>query len=77
MYQTIFFERTKCDLPNWGALYEHHTNLVVQTLFKMGIIGKIENVSQGFYDYFFHNPKRTQEFVDLANMVETKGGHFL
>jgi len=27
--------------------------------------------------FFFHNPKRTQEFVDLANMVETKGGRFL
>jgi hypothetical protein len=32
---------------------------------------------KAFYDYFFHNPKRTQEFVDLANMVETMGGHFL
>jgi len=31
----------------------------------MGIMGKIENVLQGFYDY------------DLANMVETMGGHFL
>jgi hypothetical protein len=41
---------------DWGALYEHHTNLVVQTLFKMGIIGKIENVLQSFYDYFFHHP---------------------
>jgi hypothetical protein len=36
-----------------GALYEHHTNLIEQTLFKMGIMGKIENVLQGFYDYFF------------------------
>jgi len=53
VYQTIFFERTKCDLPNCGALYEHHTNLVVQTLSKMGIMGKIKNVSQGFYDFFF------------------------
>jgi hypothetical protein len=26
---------------------------------------------------FFHIPKRTQEFVDFANMVETKGGCFL
>ncbi len=43
----------------------------------MGITDKIENVSQGFYDYFFHNPKKTQEFVDLTNMVETMGGHFL
>jgi hypothetical protein len=49
--------------------------LVMQTLFKMGIMGKIENVLQSFYDYFFHCPKRTQEFVELANMVETKGVH--
>jgi hypothetical protein len=53
VYQTIFFERTKCDLPNCGALYEHHTNLVVQTFSNMGIMGKIENVWQGFYEFFF------------------------
>jgi len=75
VYLTIFFENNKMSPSYWGALYEHHTNLVVQTLFKMGIIGKIENVLQSFYDYFFHHPKRTQEFVKLANMVETKGGH--
>ncbi len=40
MYQTILFERTKCHRPNWGAMYEHHINLVVQILFKMGIMGK-------------------------------------
>jgi hypothetical protein len=51
------------------------TPIVVQTLFIMGIMGKIENVLQSFYDYFFHRPKRTQEFVELANMVETKGDH--
>jgi hypothetical protein len=74
VYQTIFFEITKCHLLDWGALYEHCTNLVVQNLFKMGITCKIENVLQSFYDYFFHHPKRTQKFIELANMVETKGG---
>ncbi len=48
-----FLKKKKCGLPNCGALYEHHTNLVVQTLSKMGIMGKIENVSQGFYVFFF------------------------
>ncbi len=75
MYQTIFFERTICHLLDWGALYEHHTNFIMQTLFKMGIMGKIENVLQSFYDYFFHRPERTQEFVELANVVETKGNY--
>ncbi len=53
----------------------HHNNLALQTFSKMAIMGKIENVLQSFYDYFFHRPKRTQEFLELANMVETKGGH--
>jgi hypothetical protein len=74
VYQTILFERTKCHLLDWGALYEHHTNLVVQNLFKMGIMGKIENVLQNFYDCFFIILKEQIFFVKLANMVETKGG---
>jgi hypothetical protein len=51
----------------------HCTNLVVQTLYQMGIVRKIENVLQNLYAYFFHNLKRIQEFVDLDDIVETKG----
>ncbi len=48
-------------------------NLVVQTFSKMGIVRKIEDVMQSLYAYFFHNPKRTQKFVDLAHIVEIRG----
>ncbi len=51
----------------------HRINLIVQTLFKMGIVRKIEDVMQSLYAYFFHNPNRTQKFVDLAHIVEIGG----
>jgi len=72
VYQTIFFERTKCDLPNCGALYERHTNLVVQTLSKMGIMGKIGNVSQGFYDFFFIILKKHKSLLILVTWWKQK-----
>lgn len=50
----------------------HHTNLVVQTFFKLGIVGKIEDVLKWLYAFFFHNPKIIQEYVELINIVETK-----
>jgi len=28
------------------------------------------NVLQNLYVYFFHNPKKIQEFVELADIVE-------
>jgi hypothetical protein len=46
----------------------HHTNLAMQILSKLVIVGKIEDVLQSLYAYFFHSPKRTQEFVELANI---------
>jgi len=54
-----------------------HTILVVQTLLKLAIIGKIENVLQSLYAYFSHSLKRTQKFVKMANIVETGGQHIL
>lgn len=48
----------------------HCTNLTVQTFFRMGIVRKIENVLQSLYAYFFRSPKRTQEFVDLVDIVK-------
>jgi len=51
----------------------HGTNLAVQTLFKMGIVRKIEDVLQSLYTYFSHSPKKTQKFVDLVDIVETRG----
>jgi hypothetical protein len=51
----------------------HHTNLVVQILSKLAIVGKIEDVLQSLYAYFSHSLKRTQEFVELFNIVEIGG----
>jgi hypothetical protein len=51
----------------------HCTNLVVQTFLKLAFVGKIEDVLQSLYAYISHNPKRIQEFVELANVVETRG----
>ncbi len=51
----------------------HHINLVVQFFSKVGIVRKIEDVMQSLYAYFFHNPKKTQKFVDLAHIVEIGG----
>ncbi len=36
-------------------------------------MGKIENVLQSLYAYISHSPKRIQKFVELANVVETRG----
>ncbi len=55
----------------------NHINLIVQTLCKMGIVRKIKDVMQSLYAYFFHNLKRTQEFVDLAHIVEIRGQRIL
>jgi hypothetical protein len=43
----------------------------------MGIARKIENMLQSLYAYCSHSPKKTQEFVDLVDIVETKGQQVL
>jgi hypothetical protein len=43
----------------------------------MSIVKKIEDVLQSLYAYFFHNPKITQEFVDLVDIVEIRGKKIL
>jgi predicted HAD superfamily hydrolase len=55
----------------------HHTNLVVQILFKIGIVDKFEDVLQSLYANFSHNPKKTQEFVELVNIMEIRVGENL
>jgi hypothetical protein len=51
----------------------YRTNLAVQTVSKLSIVGKIEDVLQNRCAHFSHNPKRTQEIIKLADIVETKG----
>ncbi len=43
----------------------------------LNIVRKIKDMFQSLYVYFFCSPKRTQEFIELANIVETWGQHIL
>jgi hypothetical protein len=36
-------------------------------------MGKVKDVLQNLCAYFSHNPKRIQESVELADIVETRG----
>jgi len=55
----------------------HWANLSMQSLSKLIIVGKIEDVLQSLYVQFSHNLKRTQEFVELVDIVETNGQRIL
>jgi hypothetical protein len=46
----------------------HRTNLVVQTIFKLGIVDKFEDVLQSLYANFSHNPKRIQELLNWLTL---------
>jgi hypothetical protein len=48
----------------------HCTNLAMQTNSNLGIVVKIEDVLYSLYFYFFHNLKKTYEFVKLIDIVE-------
>jgi hypothetical protein len=37
----------------------HHINLAIQTISKLSIVGKNEDVLQNLYAYFSHIPKKT------------------
>ncbi len=50
----------------------NHTNLAIQIFFKLGILGKFEDVLQNLYAYFFIGPRKTQEFVELTNNCGNK-----
>jgi hypothetical protein len=51
----------------------HCTNLVVQTLSNLSLVGKIENLSASMHNYFAHNPNRHFEASKLAKLIECKG----
>lgn len=45
---------------------------------KLGVMRMIENVVQNLYiHYFFLSPKQTQEFVELVDILKTKGQQIL
>ncbi|CAM6083703.1 unnamed protein product [Calypogeia fissa] len=57
--------------------FAHRTKLAVKTLSKLSIVEKLEDLCQAMYAYFSKSPKRHLEFVELAEMVETKGNRTL
>jgi hypothetical protein len=50
----------------------HRTNLVMQTLFNLPIMGKLEDLLHSLYVYFSSSLKRHLEFNKLAKIVEIK-----
>jgi hypothetical protein len=51
----------------------HIMNLVVQSLFTMPMVSKLENLLQVFYGYFYTSPKCRIEFTELVEIVKTQG----
>jgi hypothetical protein len=51
----------------------HCMNLVIQILFQLGIVEKIEDVLKSLYAHFFQIPKRIKNLIELVNIIETRG----
>jgi hypothetical protein len=51
----------------------HKTNLMVQSLFSMPMVSKLEDLLQSLYGYFPSSPKRHFEFTKLVEIVEIEG----
>jgi len=49
------------------------TNLVVQTLSNLSLVGKFENLFASMHNYFAHNPKRHLEASKFAKLLKCKG----
>jgi hypothetical protein len=55
----------------------HHTNLVVQILSSLSLVGKIKNLLASMHNYFAHIPKHYLEVSKLAELLECKGNKIL
>ncbi len=55
----------------------HHTNLVLQTLFHLLVVSHIKLLLQFMYVFFFHSHKRDMEFTKLAKRMGNKGNKIL
>jgi hypothetical protein len=51
----------------------HCTNLAIQTLSNLSLVGKIKNFFTSMHIYFAHNPKHPLEASKLAELLECKG----
>jgi hypothetical protein len=57
--------------------FAHRTNLVVEPLSNLPIVGKCESLCQSMYAYFSLSSKKYLEFQKLANVMETEGLNML
>lgn len=55
----------------------HRTNLAVDVLSDLPIVGKIEQLVEALYKYFCRSPKRNDELIRLAAVLETSGNKML
>ncbi len=55
----------------------HQTNFVVQALFKLNMVCKLENLIQTLYAHFRNSPKRHLELSMLVKIIETYGNKLL
>ena len=55
----------------------HRTNLAVEPLSNLPIVGKIESLCQAMFSYFSQSPKHHLQFQKLAELVETDGLYML
>jgi len=51
----------------------HQTNFVVQALFKLNMVCRLENLIQTLYAHFNNGPKRHLELSKLVKIIETYG----
>ena len=68
MHLSVLMFLTSLVLPQ-----AHRTNLAVQTLSDLPVVGRIEDMLQTLYAFFAHSPKRHLEFVKLAELMQAKG----
>jgi hypothetical protein len=55
----------------------HRTNLVVQILSSLSLVGKIKSLVTSMHNYFAHIPKHHLEASKLAELLECKGNKIL
>jgi len=55
----------------------HCTNLAIQTLNGLKLVGKIKSWLASMYKYFDHNPKHYLEIYKLAELLQCKGNKIL
>jgi hypothetical protein len=55
----------------------HQTNFIVQALFKLNMVCRLENLIQTLYAHFNNSLKRHLELNKLVKIIETYGNKLL